>query len=765
MNLFRWLLLAAAVVRTGLPANLAVATYLKDGFTPTAIASDTQGDIYLAGSAVTDAAAQTTGAVVARIDPKATQYLYLTYLDSAAADQVSAIVVDAAGNAYVAGSTTNANFPAVGGGTLGTPPASATDSRSFVTKLNPDGAVVFSVLIGGSTMSTASGIALTPQGQILVSGIAGSSGFPATAGAYSVSDSTNQWFLMELDPTASKMIFSATGIGGSSLVLDSVGNIYMAGSSIGTTYPTTPSAYQTTFVQGSYCFGLCQISFQGGLQHVTKVDPAASKLIYSTGLNNTAGLAGSTTNTGLAVDSAGDAYVTGTLFQAQYPFTVAPPSVTPASSYGTYLTKLDPAGASVLYSLPIGGGGVQLDSSGALYVGGVISGLNLLLTATQVTLPPVFSWIPQLCAPNNVTAIQEAYVMKLEPATGNAQDGQWIDGSGAGAVGITLAGSQVWITGTTPASDVPFTPGVLAPANLGPGFLEGAYLAAADFSTGVNTGPAIACVLDSGNLTHVRSITSFQLISIFGANLGPTTGVTAPNGTAASLGGVSAAFLSNGGQILPAQLLYVSSSQINLEVPSPSLAGGVPAPTSMVLAVTVNGKLLERQFPFTSSNLNVFANLSSNSITCPAIGYPVAGAQPLAMNADGSLNSCAHPAHYGSTVSFFLHGIGGFANPFTSQPFSGLLNLQATVGSCSAAVTNTSLIDDFVYQVQVALPTALDPCDADYSNGTGENYFPVTFSYNDLPVGPLMVPGDLAGPLTSFAAPGQPMALIVWVAP
>jgi Beta-propeller repeat len=237
---------------------------------------------------------------VVKLNPTVTQYLYLAYLDSAASDQVTAIAVDSLDNAYVAGSTTNSNFPSVGVAALGTAPTSSTDTRSFVTKLNPDGAVVFSVLIGGSATSTANGIALTPRGQILVSGTAASDGFPTTPGACTVANSANQWFLMELNAAASSMIFSATGVGGSSIVLDAGGNIYMSGSSVGTNYPTTPGAYQTTFTQGYYCFGFCQISFPGNLQHVTKVDPSASKLIYSTGLNNTSGAAGSTTTTGLA---------------------------------------------------------------------------------------------------------------------------------------------------------------------------------------------------------------------------------------------------------------------------------------------------------------------------------------------------------------------------------------------------------------------------------------------------------------------------------
>jgi uncharacterized protein (TIGR03437 family) len=745
------LFLAAVIVQNATPANLAISTYLKDGFSPTAIASDWAGNVYLAGSAVIDPASQAMSAVVAKLDPKASQYLYLAYFDSAANDQLSSIAVDSAGNAYIAGWTTNPNFPNVGGA-LGTAPTSSTDTRAFVAKLSPDGELVFSVLIGGATTAQASGIALTPQGQILVSGIASSSGFPQTSGAYSVADSTNQWFLMELDAGASQVIFSATGIGGSSIALDASGNIYLAGSSPGTDYPTTPGAYQTVLVQGHICSGLCMVLVNGNLQHVTKVDPAASKLIYSTGLNDPTGAAGSTTNTGLAIDAAGDAYLTGTLMGAQYPFTVARPT-----DESGYLTKLDPTGANVLFSIPIGGGGVQVDSSGAVYVGGVVSTYSpptdlSVLSTTPLAPPPIFSWIPQQCWPDNITAISEAYVMKVDPTSGKVLDGQWIDGSAPGATAITLTAGNVWIIGETPGPDVPFSPGVLAPQNLGPGFLAGAYLSAVDFSGGVKTGPAIACVLDGGNLTHVGPVAAFQLLSIFGTNLGPATGVAAPDGTDTSIAGVSITF--NG---TPAQLLYVSASQINVAVPAPPLPSTQAAaglPSAMVMQLTVNGVPIQRQFPYTVSNLNLFADLSPTQVSCPAavsIGNPI---QPVAMNVDGSANSCANPAKYGSTVSFFMHGVGGDA--FGSQPPQQLLNVQAFVGWCSATVTNASLIDSFVYKVDVTMPASLLPCAQIYTN-LAENSFYVTFSYDGDTVGPRSVPMN-GGLIMNFAMP-----MTVWV--
>jgi uncharacterized protein (TIGR03437 family) len=752
MNGLRSLLLAAAMAHNGFAATLAVSTYLKDGFTPAAIASDSQGNIYLAGSAVIDAASQATSVLVAKLDPKATQYLYLAYLDSAASDQVSAIAIDAAGNAFVAGSTTNPNFPATGGGFLGTAPTGPADARSFVTKLTPQGTIVFSVLIGGSAMSSARGIAVTPQGQILVSGIAGSSGFPVTAGAYSIADSNGHWFLLELDAAADKTIFSATGIGGSSIALDAAGNIYLAGSLPGTDYPTTTGAYQTTFVQGHYCYFPCQIGINGNLQHVTKVDAAASKLIYSTGLNDTTGGAGSTTNTGLAVDAAGNAYVTGTLLDASYPLTVTAPS-----SYSGYLSKLDASGANLLFSIPAGGGGVQLDSSGALYVGGVISTFQptaFLLSPQPLAPPSVFSWIPRPCWPDNIVAVSEAYVMKIDPASGNVQDGQWIDGSAPNAIGITLAGGKAWIAGGTPAPDVPFSPGVLAPQHLGPGFLQGAFLSAADFSGIANGGPAIACVLDAGNLAHVGAVAAFQLLSIFGANLGPATGVLAPDGMDPSIAGVSISFDGN-----PAQLLYVSASQINVAVPEPLASKAVaPLQTSTVMQLTVNGASVQRQFPFAASNLNLFADLSANLIPCSAAEVDANGFQPVALNADGSRNSCTNPARYGSSVSFFVHGVGAIQLGF--PPPSQLLNVQAFAGTCSAEVTDASLITNFVYRVDVALPPAESPCGGMTSAAFPENYLSFTLSFNGAPAGPRVVP--TGGPTVNFS-PGEPMPMIVWV--
>jgi uncharacterized protein (TIGR03437 family) len=172
------------------------------------------------------------------------------------------------------------------------------------------------------------------------------------------------------------------------------------------------------------------------------------------------------------------------------------------------------------------------------------------------------------------------------------------------------------------------------------------------------------------------------------------------------------------------------------------------------MQVTVNGmSSIQRQFPGATSNLNLFANLTSNEVACP--NDIANGFQPLAMNADGSLNSCAHPAKFGATVSFFVEGVG---SPSGSAPPTELPELQASVGGCAAPVENTSLTNGFVYQVDVQMPLSTS-CAEQYNSTAAA--FDVTFTNNGAAVGPLVVPPP-SGPIVNFT-PGQPMPMIVWV--
>jgi hypothetical protein len=94
-----------------------------------------------------------------------------------------------------------------------------------------------------------------------------------------------------------------------------------------------------------------------------------------------------------------------------------------------------------------------------------------------------------------------------------------------------------------------------------------------------------------------------------------------------------------------------------------------------------------------------------------------------------------------------VHGVGAIQLGF--PPPSQLLNVQAFPGTCSAEVTDTSLITNFVYRVNVALPHAGSPCGELASTAFLENYLSFTLSFNGAPTGPRVVPTE--GPTVNFS--------------
>ncbi|HTS48212.1 MAG TPA: SBBP repeat-containing protein [Bryobacteraceae bacterium] len=658
---------------------LTYSTYLRDSFTPTAIATDSAGNIYLAGNAIVDASSTQETVLVLKLNPQAGGYLYVRFLGGSVNDQASAIAVDSTGNAYIAGVTTSPDFPVTNTSNLGTPPASETE-RSFVAKLDPNGQLVFSTLLGGSTNSLAQAVAVNASGQVLVSGTSVAPGFPSTPGVYSVSDTSFVPYLLELDATGSKLIFSATGIGGNALAFDSSGNIYMAGTTSSLTYPTTPGTYQPTFPVFQTCFAPCMATFQGPNQYVTKLDSTGTKMIFSTAVSGN----GNTTNEGLAVDAAGNVYLTG-LAGAGYPYTVPAPTpplapaldllATPALPF---LSKLDPNGQKLLYSVPVGGVGVQVDSNGNAYVGGVLGQYFSYDVAASL---PALANVPSGCFLPATTNGKSAYAAQVD-SSGNVLGSQFIGGSTLVLSGVALSGTTLWITGATSLQNFLFTPNALTSPASTPLPLPGAYLGAVNFSASQPPAgtPQIGCIVDAADLQPAGPIVPYQLLTIFGNGLGPATPVVATDNSTTSLGGVSVSFGS-----LPAPLLYVSPNQINLAVPLVS-----ESPSGTVMQVTVNGvSSPPLQFPVTFANPSLFVVPGSYNSQFQEF-------EAVALNADGSTNSASNPAQLGSVISVFVNGLS--PDP---QVAAGPPQLFTAAGW---SITHVSDVSPFVLQVDLRVP-------------------------------------------------------------
>jgi uncharacterized protein (TIGR03437 family) len=414
---------------------------------------------------------------------------------------------------------------------------------------------------------------------------------------------------------------------------------------------------------------------------VTKVDPTGSKLIFSTAVSGN----GNTTNSGLAVDTAGNVYLTG-YAGVNYPYTVTPPAIPigPIDSIFffelPFLSKLDPAGQTLLFSVPVGGGGVQVDSHGSVYVGGGVG--SGFVESFGIANIPVLANVPAQCLPNGLHS--SAYTSQVDAASGSVLGTQFIGGSTLTVSGIALFGSTVWLAGATSLPDFPFTPNALTIPNLGPAPLAGAYLGAIDFAQPQPPAgtPQIGCIVDSASLAPDGLGVPYQLLTILGTGLGPTTGVSATNNSTTTLDGVDVSVGS-----VSAPLLYVSSTQINFAVPLVS-----QSPATMQL--TVNGlNASPRELPLTFANPSLYLNAAQNSqANSPG---PVA----LALNADGSLNSPTNPAQLGSTVSVFVNGL-------TPDPLFNNAPLQLFTNN-GWSVVDIVPANPFVQRVDLQVPSAL----------------------------------------------------------
>jgi beta-propeller repeat-containing protein len=360
------------------------------------IAVDAAGNAYVAGETQSSSFPTTPGAFqraqagtsgnafVTKLDPTGSALVYSTYLGGSSYDTGTGIAVDSDGNAYITGNASSDNFPT----TLGAfQPTYSGHGDAFVTKLNPTGSMlVYSTYLGGSGSGTGglsgsdngNGIAVDAGGNAYVTGRTFSADFPTTAGAFQTTFcESGTPFVTKLDPTGSALVYSTflgNPAGGAAIALDADGNAYVTGSA-GANFTTTAGAFQLASGGGNDAF-------------VTKLNSDGSALVYSTYL----GGSGDEGGNAIAVDAAGNAYVTGTTNSTNFPTTPDASQATYAGGYDVYtfrdafVTKLDPTGSVLVYSTYLGGNkvdsgfGIAVDGSGNAYVTGSTNSGNFPTT-------------------------------------------------------------------------------------------------------------------------------------------------------------------------------------------------------------------------------------------------------------------------------------------------------------------------------------------------------------------------------------------------
>jgi len=455
-----------------------------------AIAVDAQGNAYVTGDTgsadflqgdpfpTTSGAFRTTpaGIFVTKLNADGSALLYSSYLGAAGSDFVSGIAVDAAGNAYVTGFTDSGNafrldapFPTTPNAFQEIPGGSG---DAFVTKLNATGsALIYSTFLGGDGFDDGFAIAVDPNCSIncsaYVTGQTFSPNFPTTpTNAFRTALlGADAAFVTKLNATGSALVYS-TYLGGSgddfnegfAIAVDAQGNAYVTGSTTSPNFPTTSGAFQTIFGGCGTCFFPVADAF------VAKVNTLASgfaSLVYSTFLGGSDDDGGS----GIAVDAAGNAYVTGSTASADFP-TVGAFQPGFGGSFDAFVTKLNATGTALVYSTFLGGGdddfgsGIAVDAAGNAYMTGSTASADFPVTVGAFQLGFGGSF--------------DAFVTKLDATGAALVYSTYLGGTGNDdGFGIAVdAAGNAYVTGQTNSPDFPTTPGAFQ-TTLSPSLTEG----------------------------------------------------------------------------------------------------------------------------------------------------------------------------------------------------------------------------------------------------------------------------------------------------
>jgi Beta-propeller repeat len=234
---------------------------------------------------------------------------------------------------------------------------------------------------------------------------------------------------------ATSLVF-ASNLGGSqsdavrAIATDAAQNIYVVGETYSQDFPgAAPSNSRSS-----------------GDAFIVKLNPTGAQILYSIVL----GGSGYDSARGVAVDSAGNVYVTGTTGSPNFP-TTAGAFQQSASSYGqsnAFVVKVNPAG-SIVYSTYLGGAStdigyaIAVDSTGAAYVAGSTNSTNF----------PVTSGAPQ----SHLNGATDGFVVKLDPTGATLIYATYIGGENIDLCsGIAVDGTgAAFVTGTTSSTAFP----------------------------------------------------------------------------------------------------------------------------------------------------------------------------------------------------------------------------------------------------------------------------------------------------------------------
>lgn len=611
-----------------------------------AMLHDSSGDLYIAGTAATTRpGASGMDAFVARLSGDGSTVRFRTILGGSQFIGTEVIALPGDGTVLVAGTTNSQAFTVTPDAAEPLPsiPTGYTYTGYFA-RLDANGKVIYATYLNGNPSVTIPPFTLEPLAMAVdadgAAYITGQGIVNSTPGAMPAVDYNFGYFVMKID-AAGKIAFVTGAVGGKAIAVDSQGAIYVAGSEV-PAYPlaVTSGAFQTSVTQSG-----CGVEYNGlggGFpvtcpnQYVVKLNATASAIVYATWLSGTYGAAPS----GLFVDAQGNAIVAGSTESTDYPVTAGafqttnratnPPAgnvpllmdgfyPVPGPPSTGYVSKLNAAGNGLVFSTFVGGSGLDAITAVAPEAGGDI---DLAGTAQSPDFPGL---------PGGLGACAPSYVYPGLVFTRLSADGS------------ALSATQL-AYGLTPPTNTIAPIAATFTGDGGASIVVGQRVATLDLAAPV---PQLACIADAANLAPLTAVAPGQLVALFGTNIGsdPAVATQAQDGfIPTAVGNLTVTF--NG---LRAPILYSSTGQINAQVPYE-----VASQSSVQMQISDGSLIASRDFTVAPIQPSVFVNAGYASCQGTITNWQLA----VALNADGTVNSCSNPAVSGSTVTLFLNGLG-----------------------------------------------------------------------------------------------------------
>jgi hypothetical protein len=594
---------------------------------------------------------------VTKLDPAGSKLLYSTHIGvSGEGIRGFGIAVDGLGGAYITGNA-GPGFPT-------TPGAFQTGSGAFtsayVLKLNPAGSGAdYSTFISGGDIDFGESIAVDKNGNAYVTGYAQSIAFPTTPGGFQTTLGGGvDAFVTVLNPTGGRLLYS-TFLGGTAneegftIAVDSLGMAYVTGFTASSNFPTTAAAFQVAFGGGNTD------------AFIAKLDPTksgAASLVYSTFL----GGSGDENNQNflrdiLAVDSAGNAYVTGATTSTDFP-TVNPMQAASSGGFDAYVAKLNAAGSKLIYSTYLGGSGddfgrgIYVDGGGNAFVTGQTSSADFPLTANP--FQPAFG------------GVSDAFVVKITPVASLSQ--------------ASLTFANLAVGGTSAAQVATLTNERNTPLNIPNISASGDF--AQTNTCGASLGAGLTCTISvtfspTAPLNRIGSVTltddasnSPQTLALSGIGVGPAVTV--------------------GGGSLGGQLVGTSSTAQALSLTN---SGNAPLTISGIAISGTNSS----DFAQTNTCPSSPATLAANANCTISVTFTPGAAGNRIASITVTDNVPASPQSFsltGTGTDFSLAGATG-----ANCPTGGNCSASATISAGQTATYNLQITPNSGFNGAVAL--------------------------------------------------------------